>query len=58
MSQLSSFIVSLWFLPVVLQIILPLLTLLIWLIGKPIYQISIKQKEVTPIPGFSKEATQ
>jgi len=58
MSQIPNFIVSLWFLPVVLQIILPLLTLLIWLIGKPIYQISVRQKEVAPIAGFSKEATQ
>ncbi len=57
MSQLSDFIVSLWLLPVVLQIILPLLILVIWLIGKPIYQISAKQKEASPVTGFTNEAT-
>lgn len=47
MTQISDFIVSLWFLPVVLQIILPLIIFSVWLIGRPILQYSAKQKEAT-----------
>jgi len=57
MSILSDIIVYIWLLPVVAQIILPLVMLIFWLAGRPLYHLFVKQDgDVSSVAHLSNEA--